>query len=397
MTEPKTDTNGGEMPETYARFSLTQRIEHALFLLSFTTLAVTGLAQKFAANPFGVSVLQALGGIEQTRQIHHIAAISMMFESIYHILAVLYRVVVRGAPLNMIPVTEDIKHLWHDVLYYLGFREHGAHYGRYNYAEKVEYFAVVWGTIIMAITGFIMWNPIATTRVLPGDVIPAAKNAHGNEAILAVLAIIIWHFYHVHLKRFNKSMFTGKLTRQEMEEEHPAELAAIEAGMTPEPPPPDVLRRRRRLFFPIASGLSILLLLGVYGFITFEDTAVTTVPPRETVQVFAPRTPTAVPTITPVPSPTLGDVQRESWEGRFRALFRNRCGTCHGTTAVGGLSLATYEQALEGGESGPAIVPGDPDSSVLVQAQAAGDHPGQLTIEELEQVIDWILAGAPER
>lgn len=397
MAERRTGSTGEESPKTYTRFTLSQRIEHALFLLSFTILALTGLAQKYASSALGVSVLQALGGIERARQIHHIAAISMMFESIYHILAVLYRVVVRGVPLNMMPFVEDAKHLWHDVLYYLGLREHSARYGRYNYAEKVEYFAVVWGTIIMAITGFIMWNPIATTRVLPGDVIPAAKNAHGNEAVLAVLAIIIWHFYHVHVKRFNKSMFTGKLTRQEMEEEHPAELAAIEAGMTPEPPSPDVLRRRRRIFFPIAGVLTVVLLLGVYGFITFEDTAITTVPPRETVQVFAPRTPSPTPSPTPVATPTLAGVQPQSWQGRYQALFQERCGACHGETALGGLSLETYQQALEGGDSGPAIVPGDPDNSLLVQVQATGDHPGQLTIEELERVIDWILAGAPEQ
>jgi hypothetical protein len=64
---------------------------------------------------------------------------------------------------------------------------------------------------------------------------------------------------------------------------------------------------------------------------------------------------------------------------------------------VGGLNLGTYENALRGGVSGPAIVPGDPDASVLVQIQSAGGHPGQLTIDELEQVIAWILAGAPER
>jgi hypothetical protein len=61
------------------------------------------------------------------------------------------------------------------------------------------------------------------------------------------------------------------------------------------------------------------------------------------------------------------------------------------------LSLATYEQALEGGDNGPSIVPGDPDASLLVQVQAPGDHPGQLTIDELNAVIEWIKAGAPQQ
>ena len=115
-------------------------------------------------------------------------------------------------------------------MYYFGLRKHKAYYGRYNYAEKAEYLAVVWGTVIMGITGFMMWNPIATTRYLPGEFIPAAKAAHGGEAVLAVLAIIIWHFYHVHIRHLNKSMFTGKITEKEMAHEHPAELAQIKAG-----------------------------------------------------------------------------------------------------------------------------------------------------------------------
>jgi mono/diheme cytochrome c family protein len=78
-------------------------------------------------------------------------------------------------------------------------------------------------------------------------------------------------------------------------------------------------------------------------------------------------------------------------------MFRNRCGTCHGITAVGGLSLATYEDALIGGDNGPAIVPGNPEASVLVQVQLEGGHPGQLTPEEISAVIEWIEAGAPEQ
>ncbi len=87
----------------------------------------------------------------------------------------------------------------------------------------------------MIITGFMMWNPIATARFLPGDFIPAAKAAHGGEALLAVLAIIVWHMYGVHIKHFNKSMFTGKISEEEMLDEHPLELADIKAGIANRP------------------------------------------------------------------------------------------------------------------------------------------------------------------
>ena len=194
--------------------------------------------------------MQTLGGIDGTRRIHHIAAFAMMWVTVYHIIAVLYRVIVLRVRWTMMPLLDDFTHLFQDIAYFLGFRKHRAYYGRYNYAEKVEYLAVVWGTIIMGMTGFMMWNPITTAKYLPGEAIPAAKAAHGGEAILAVLAIIIWHMYHVHVKRFNKSMFTGKITREEMEEEHPAELEVIETGAGWQRPPTELVRRRQRDIYP---------------------------------------------------------------------------------------------------------------------------------------------------
>jgi cytochrome b subunit of formate dehydrogenase len=402
MDKPVSDDRKIEMASSpkqhFVRFELSKRIEHLVMLVSFTILALTGLPQKFPESPISLGIVGALGGIEQTRQIHHISAVVLMVVSIYHVVAVLYRVFVLRTPLTMLPLVEDFVHLYHDILYYLGLRKRKAYYGRYNYAEKVEYLAVVWGTLIMGITGFMMWNPISTARWLPGQAIPAAKAAHGAEAILAVLAILLWHFYHVHLRHFNKSMFSGKLSREEMAHEHPAELAQIESGQAWSPPPAGIVRRRQKYFLPVAILAVGVMGFGMVEFITLEDTAITTVPRGETVEAFVPITPTPRPTPAPTATPELVEgVSPDSWVGAYESLFRNRCGSCHGITAVGGLSLATYEDALEGGNSGPAIVPGDPEASVLVQIQLAGGHPGQLTDEELQAVIEWIEAGAPEQ
>ena len=387
-----------EEERIYARFDLSQRIEHFFLLISFTILGITGLAQKYAETSVGETVLSWFGGIEMSRLIHRGAAIVLMIVSIYHLLAVIYRVVVLRYSFSMLPDLNDFRHLYQDILYYLGRQKHKAYYGRYSYAEKVEYFAVVWGTAIMIITGFMMWNPIATTRWLPGEWIPAAIAAHGGEALLAVLAIILWHFYHVHLRHFNRAIFTGKLTEKEMEEEHPAELAQIKAGQARQMPSRQEIRRRERYFLPVAVVLTGLLGFGLYQFVTFEETAIAYVPPGETAPIFVPftATPSPVPSPTLTPDPNQPAVEN-TWEGRFADLFAERCGACHIQSNLGGLSLETYELALAGGQSGPAIVPGDPDASLLVQVQGSGNHPGQLTITELEDVIVWILAGAPER
>jgi cytochrome b subunit of formate dehydrogenase len=386
-----------EHTAAYTRFDVSQRIEHAVFLLSFTILGFTGLIQKFSTNQFSSALIFILGGIERVRIIHHYSAIVMMIVSGYHVLMLAYKVFVLRVPWTILPIFEDIQHLIQDILYFLGLRKHRAYYGRYNYAEKVEYLAVVWGTVIMGLTGFMMWNPVSTTRFLPGEFIPAAKAAHGAEAILAVLAIIIWHFYHVHIKHFNKSMFTGKLNRNEMMHEHPAELAQIDSNQAGKRPPLKVIRHRQQIFFPAALVFTIAFGFGIYKFANFEVTAITTVPQGETAQIYVPATPTPRPTSTPAPTIEPGaEADAMTWDGYFSNLFRNRCSTCHGLTRVGGLSLATYQDALTGGNSGPAIIPGDPDNSVLVQKQSSGNHPGQLTIDELNQVIAWILADAPE-
>jgi cytochrome b subunit of formate dehydrogenase/mono/diheme cytochrome c family protein len=395
MASPKHPSPAEE--KFYIRFDKYQRAEHLIFLVAFSILGITGLVQKYSQSLISQSTIRALGGIEGTRQIHHVAAVVLMIVSIYHILAVLYKVFVLRTPWSMAPVIEDFKHLYTDVMYYLGFRKHRAYYGRYTYGEKVEYLAVVWGTIVMAMTGFLMWNPVVTTRLLPGEFVPAAKAAHGGEALLAVLAIIIWHFYHVHIKHFNKSMFTGKISEAEMAEEHPAELAEIKAGKEREIPP-DVLRKRRRIFFPIAAVLALVFGVGLVLFVTIETTAIETVPPGESAAAFLPQTPTPVPTIIATVTPTAGaDVALDSWDGTYSGLFRNRCSTCHGMTKVGGLSLATYQDALAGGKSGPAIVPGNAEKSQIVLVQREGGHPGQLTDAELQAVIAWIESGAPEK
>ncbi|UCF60859.1 MAG: hypothetical protein JSV37_14045, partial [Anaerolineaceae bacterium] len=86
-----------------------------------------------------------------------------------------------------------------------------------------------------------------------------------------------------------------------------------------------------------------------------------------------------------------------SWQDGFADLFSEKCGMCHSSSsALGGLDLSNYQAALEGGASGPAIVPGDPDASLLLTRQATGDHPGQLDGDELALVRQWIEAGALE-
>ena len=380
----------------YERFHWALRVTHTLLLVSFTTLGVTGLPQKYAMTGWAQVMIKLFGGIETTRLIHHIAAGVLMLLTIYHIQDIGYKIVVRRSRMSMLPGLQDVKDGIQAFVYNLGLGKRRPQMGRYTFEEKMEYWALVWGTVIMGITGFMMWNPLATVRLLPGEIIPASKAAHGGEALLAVLAIIVWHMYGVHLRRFNKSMWTGKLTEAEMLHEHPLELADIKAGIAQRPVDPKTLRKRQAIYYPVGGVLVVALLLGVYGFVNGEKTAITTVPPISSqVAVYVPQTPT--PSSTTQPAPTSGTVVL-TWDGSLGPLFQAKCGVCHGTSAkLAQLSFATYADAMKGGQDGPVILPGDPAGSLLLQKQQAEGHPGQLTAEEIQLVSQWIAADAPEK
>ncbi|MFN7036610.1 MAG: cytochrome b/b6 domain-containing protein [Bellilinea sp.] len=387
--------------KTYTRFEVAQRIEHIVLIVTFTTLAVTGLVQKFAQSSISISIIAVLGGIEMTRIIHRAASVVFLVQAIYHLVAIGYKLYVERKQASMLPGFKDLQDAIQHFLYNLGLRKERPKMDRYNFVEKAEYWAMVWGLVLMALTGFMMWNPIATARLLPGQAIPAAKVAHGAEAILAVLAIFIWHFYHVHLKTFNKSMFTGKLSRHEMEEEHALELEKIEKGLIPPPPPPEVLQRRKRIYYPVAVVLSLILLFFVYRFVTFEETAITTVSPvsARAGDVFVPQTPTPLPTRLPTPTPfptQEGQILDGplSWNNGIGQIINQRCGSCHG--AMGGLALTSYEAAMRGGRSGAAIVAGDVEASPLVTLVRDGKHPGKFESQELDLIVRWIQEGAQE-
>ena len=405
---------------TYERFPLARRIEHVAMLLSFTTLGLTGLAQKFALSPFSQFLMGVLGGIENVRAIHHVTAIVLMFGTMYHIVLLGYNIYVLRMRLTMLPAFQDAKDAFQALMYNLGLGKSRPQMGRFTFEEKAEYWAFVWGTVVMGLTGFLMWNPITVAKFLPGEFIPAAKAAHGGEAVLAVLAIILWHMYGVHIKFFNKAMWTGKMTETEMLHEHPLELADIKAGIANRRPDAATIRKRQRIYFPIASVLTLGMLAGIYGFINTEKTALKTVPPQDSQQgaIFVPQTstprPTSSPTAAPTITPTLANTPSAAtpsavttpgtasaaitWDGSVGAFFQEKCGMCHGALASGGLVLSTYADAMKGGDSGVVFIPGDAQHSLMIVKFEGGLHPSAvLSPEELAMIKAWLDAGALEK
>jgi len=258
---------------TYTRFTLSRRIEHITMLTTISTLALTGLPQKFPTSAVSIFIVRLLGGIENLRIIHHSFAAILMLATAYHLIMVGYHAFVLRSKLSMLPGLQDAKDGAQALFYNVGIAKSYPRMGRFNFEQKMEYWSFVWGTIVMIVTGFIMLNPITATKFLPGEFVPAAKAAHGAEAVLAILAILIWHMYNVHVKRFNKAMWTGQVSAEEMEHEHPLELEDIKSGIADSRPDPATLRRRQRVYYPLAVLLALLMLTGIYTYMTIEDTA----------------------------------------------------------------------------------------------------------------------------
>jgi cytochrome b subunit of formate dehydrogenase len=269
-----------ELPRSHDRFTRSDRVQHAVMAVSFLVLTVTGLPQKYiyANNRYLDDLIDLMGGLESVRIVHRGAATVLMLVTVYHLLAVAHRVLVRRVSLSMLPRYQDVVDGLQAVRYNLGLARERPRTDRYTWEEKVEYWSLIWGTIVMIATGFMLWNPVATARFLPGEWIPASQVIHGGEALLAILAVLVWHFYSVHLRHFNRAMWTGQMTEDEMEHEHPLELERIKAGAAHPAHDPAALARRQRVFLPVAGVLAVLLLAGIVWFVTFEQTAIQTLP-----------------------------------------------------------------------------------------------------------------------
>ncbi|MBI4525048.1 MAG: cytochrome b/b6 domain-containing protein [Deltaproteobacteria bacterium] len=222
--------------EFFTRFSPRQRLEHFLVMVLFLLLAVTGFPQKFFDMGWAQWLIVHLGGIDRVRSLHRLAGILFAVIAALHLAVVLSLAMMKRVELNMIPTKKDFRDAIITLRYYLGVSEEQAQFDRYEYRQKFEYWGLILGGAIMILTGFILYFPIAWTSVLPGEVVPAANVAHSSEGLLAFLIVIIWHIYNAHLNPdvfpFDTSIFTGKISEERMEKEHPLEYARLIGGET---------------------------------------------------------------------------------------------------------------------------------------------------------------------
>lgn len=179
------------------RFTRNEIIQHVLLFTSFFALAITGFALKYPRSWWADGLYQ-LGMTEDLRQLfHRISAVIMIALSIYHVVYLIVTKRGRDVLVNLIPKFEDAKEAVQTVLYYLRLRKQPPEFNKFDYTEKAEYWALVWGTIVMGVTGLILWFPTIVGDWAPVWLIKVSETIHFYEAILATLAIIVWHWFFV--------------------------------------------------------------------------------------------------------------------------------------------------------------------------------------------------------
>jgi cytochrome b subunit of formate dehydrogenase len=220
---------------TVMRMTLNQRVQHWILFLCFTVLVLSGFA---LIAPFS-AVADWMAITENFRRIaHRIAAVTLIGVAAYHLIYALATHEGRKMLVELWPEKKDVRDLWMTLRYHLGLTREKPRFGRFNYGEKFEYWALAWGTVIMACTGLMAWFQIILTRWLAGWWIDVALTIHLYEAILATLAILIWHFYEVifdpDVFPMNWSWWDGRMSLEDYQYEHALDTQRIARALQEE-------------------------------------------------------------------------------------------------------------------------------------------------------------------
>lgn len=218
--------------ERVKRFSPARSVEHLAHVATFVVLVCTGLSQRFYSLDISQWIILHLGGIDNVRLIHRFAGVICSLQIITHLAVAAIGIVYGKWQPSMVITKKDFTDVVHNIRYYLGMENSPTRGGRYTYKQKFEYWGILTGVLLMMLTGFILWFPSVVTKYLPGEIIPAAKVLHTNEALVVFLIIAIWHVYNAifspEVFPMDTSIFTGYISKARMFREHPDELAEME-------------------------------------------------------------------------------------------------------------------------------------------------------------------------
>ncbi|MGH7451767.1 MAG: formate dehydrogenase subunit gamma, partial [bacterium] len=208
----------------YERWTRVERYQHWILVISFIILAITGFALKYPEAAWVQPLLVLEGSFSLRGWLHRIAALAFVGLGIYHIGHMLFTTRGRMLLKALAPARQDLADIKTNVRFLLGKQEAPPEFDHFSYMEKAEYWALVWGTVVMAVTGFLLWCENLALKIFPLWMMEVFTVIHLYEAWLATLAIVVWHFYYVifnpEIYPLNQSMIDGQISEEEMEREH---------------------------------------------------------------------------------------------------------------------------------------------------------------------------------
>ena len=216
----------------YLRMTLNERLQHGILALSFIILVITGFMLRYP-DAWWVEGLRNLSShiFEWRGVTHRVAGIIMCMAGGWHVYYVTFTRRGRELIRALLPCWKDLSDMMGILKYNLGLSRKRPLFSRFSYIEKAEYWALIWGSILMTVTGFLLWFENETIGLFTKLGFDISRTIHFYEAILATLAIIVWHFYFVifnpDVYPMNLSWLTGRMSEEEMETEHPLELERI--------------------------------------------------------------------------------------------------------------------------------------------------------------------------
>jgi cytochrome b subunit of formate dehydrogenase len=260
------------------RFDREARILHAIIMVSFLALAATGLPLLFSEAPWGRVLALCFGGFGGAGLVHRFFGAVLLAVVVWHVGRVLWRAFVRGerglfwGPTSMVPQPRDGVDFYQQMRWFVG-RGPRPRFEQFAYWEKFDYWAVLWGTVIMGAAGLMLWFPEAASRVLPGWMFNVALFVHGAEAALAIGFIFVIHFFNGHLRPdkfpMDTVVFTGIVAEDELRVERAAqyERLALSGELDRLVAPAPATLTVRRGYIGGAIGLS--LGLGLFALILY--------------------------------------------------------------------------------------------------------------------------------
>lgn len=211
------------------RMEADELIQHSVLAVAFTVLVVTGFALRYGDAWWSTLLFGREGGFLNRGIIHRAAGVTLLLGGVWH---VLFLLTPRGKQFlrDMWPSKVDFQQFVQMMKYNLGRSREHPHMGRFSYVEKAEYWALVWGTVVMGITGLFLWFDNVAVRFFPKGLLDVLLVIHYYEAWLAFLAILIWHMYatvfNPKVYPMNPSWLTGNMPERMFKDEHPAAFAA---------------------------------------------------------------------------------------------------------------------------------------------------------------------------